>query len=578
MEFNINNIVHPSYQERSSSWDKWRRAYEGGDSFVDTYLKQYIKGETNEEFQRRKEISCSPCFAKTAIIEVRNSIYQRLSDIVRLGGSKTWQDAINGKSGGVDKLGSSMNTFMGVEILEELLVMGKVGIYIDMPAINQDEVLTLANKGSRRPYLYYYRTEDIRSWADDDTSDVNTYRALLLRDTVYENDAVLGLPAGHVTRYRYYWKDENNQIWVQFYSANSVPDGPPIKLSISRIPFVCLELNNSLMADIANHQIALLNLASSDMAYAIGANFPLYVEPYDPIFDHMKSNTQQAVLDHRTGKVIESPTPANDTHTTIQVGPTSGRRYPKDSEAPSFIHPSSDPMIASMAKQDQIKLEIRLLLNLTIANIQAKMASAESKGMDTRTLESGLSYIGLIMEDGERQIVSFWQEYERDLNTDVGIKYPEKYSLRNQEEVYKEVDQLKAKMAAVPSITYKRVIAKRIADLLLGHLVTIDLLIKVHKEIDQAKVIDVLIDKIEIDVTNGTLSKSLAAELRGYPEGDIEVAQEEEAKRLERIQKSQAPGQGTGAVAIDNPAARGVPDKSINPAEDAKKEKQQNAA
>lgn len=580
----VSSILHPYYMMRQTSWYKWRLTFESGELYLQSYLKKFSKSEDENDYQRRKAMTPIPAFAKAAVIEVRNSIYQRLADIAREGGSASWLKAIKGEIGGVDLLGSSMNTFMGTEVLEELLVMGKVGVYIDMPP---KQGSTIAENIGIRPYLYVYRAEDIRCWDDDESPTPNAFRAVLLRDTVFTRDKNFGLPNGTEHRYRYYWRDDNGDVWVKFYNAKSkqidltnAESDQAIKLDIKRIPFVVLELNNSLLADIANHQIALLNLGSADVAYAFGANFAFYTEQYDPraVPSHLKGAVEVAT-DTTTGNVTisNSATPPGEAQ-DIQVGPTSGRRYAKDLDRPDFIHPSSEPIKASMEKQEQLKLDIRLLINLSIANIQLKMASAESKGMDVRTAESGLSYIGLIMEDGERQIADVWHEYENQTSVNRTVKYPEKYSLRNDKEIFAEVDELKKQMSSTMSLTYKRTLAKRIAELLIGHRVTNDDMQKVFDEIDKADVVEVFVEKIEKDVEGGYLSHELAAKLRGYPEGDVKKAQEEQVKRLELIAMSQAKGGGTGAANepqgnLKNPGARGVADISPTPGQDVKAEK-----
>ena len=434
---NISDITHPIYQDTFRDWLKWRLTYKGGDRFIESYLKQY-SSEEKTDFIKRRSITYNPAFAKAAVIEVRNSIYQRLCDITRNGGTESYQESCNGRNGGVDMLGSSMNTFMGTEILEELLVIGKVGIYVDMP---KEVGLTLAaTTKNTHPYLYKYRAEDIRSWADDDSPSPNQFKAVLLRDYTYSIDPVYGLPMAASMQYRYYQKTPDGLVTVQFFDSVGNDKSGIINLDLKRIPFIVLEINGSLMEDIANYQIALLNLASSDLAYAIGANFPFYVEQFDPRSDpsYMKRPKDVVVTPETGGVNLEEPGQGVGNHQEINVGPTSGRRYPKGLDIPAFIHPSAEPMKVSMDKQEQMKLEIRLLINLSIANIQPKMASADSKNMDTRSLESGLSYIGLILEDSERQVGEIWLDYEKS-NLVITVKYPEKYSLRSQADVMAEV-------------------------------------------------------------------------------------------------------------------------------------------
>ena len=76
-----------------------------------------------------------PKFAEAAINDIRNAIYQRMRDITRKGGSKAYQYAVNGNNLGVDHRGATMNAFIGVKVLTELLVMGRVGVFVDAPPV-----------------------------------------------------------------------------------------------------------------------------------------------------------------------------------------------------------------------------------------------------------------------------------------------------------------------------------------------------------------------------------------------------------------------------------------------------------
>jgi hypothetical protein len=148
METSILNCLHPTYRRYKDDWCKWRLTYASGQEFIDKYLEWMRSKEDRREFLSRRRITYCPAFAKAAIQEVRNSIYRRMRDVTRAGGPKSYQNACSGLKGGVDLLGSNMNYFMGVKILDELLTMARVGIYVDMPAVVGP---TLADKGSKRP-------------------------------------------------------------------------------------------------------------------------------------------------------------------------------------------------------------------------------------------------------------------------------------------------------------------------------------------------------------------------------------------------------------------------------------------
>ena len=152
------NIRHPNYWADMTYWDEWRLTYAGGDDYTMQNLKQFSMRETVVDFNLRRSITPVPSFAKAAVNDIRNSIFQRMRDVLRKGGSKNYLNAVEGALGGVDMRGSNMTAFMGYQALTELLVIGKVGIYIDMPELN---ATTLAEVQGARPYLYMYSVEDI---------------------------------------------------------------------------------------------------------------------------------------------------------------------------------------------------------------------------------------------------------------------------------------------------------------------------------------------------------------------------------------------------------------------------------
>jgi hypothetical protein len=160
---NIIDSRHPNYLSCMSDWQKWRLTYRGGDEFRDRYLEQFSAREERKDFNSRKAVTPIPAFAKAAVNDIRNSIYQRMSDVLRTGGSGAYQQAVAGLKGGVDRRGATMTSFLGMKVLTDLLVMGRVGVYVDHPVV--EGVGTLADTTGRRPYLYSYQIEDILSWA-----------------------------------------------------------------------------------------------------------------------------------------------------------------------------------------------------------------------------------------------------------------------------------------------------------------------------------------------------------------------------------------------------------------------------
>jgi len=537
----IIDIKHPEYSSKTESWTKFGKAYAGGHDFVTDYVEKFSDRETSTEYDARLVYSYTPAFAKEAINEIKNAIFQRITDVVRDGGTESFQSATRGLNGGVDLQGSSMNAYSGRYLLPELLVKGKVGVYVDMPMIDG---ASRADAAGIRPYIYMFKAEDILSWKKEYTPYGYVFTNILLRETVDAYDEEYMLPDDTLERYRHLYIDdpysENPVVNVDFYDA----DGKQIDiegnesttgytLEIPMIPFAVGELSDSLMTDVADYQIALVNLASSDISYSLRSNFPFYTEQVD---FRMQSNYL------RTNDGYSDNTAANaaiaDTHYQ-NIGVADGRQYGINLDRPAFIHPSSEPIRASMDKQKQLKAEIRELVHLALSNVEPKMASAESKEADQSGLEAGLSYIGLELETLERRIAQIWMLYEG-AKQEVTIAYPKRYSLKSDEEKRKEAEELKKLMHDTPSLTYKKEIIKRIATVTLGDKITADKLSIIFKEIESATILDTDPDVIQKDVEVGLVDLETASLARGYPSGVVEIAKKDHAERLARINAAQA--------------------------------------
>jgi len=247
-QLTIGELTHPEYGASCEDWEKWRRTYESGDEYIEYYLKKFSTRESEPDFTIRKEVSYVPAFAKSAVNDVKDAIFQRIADVARGGGPQTYQDGVNGLEGGVDLAGTTMNSFIGTTILPELLMMSKVGVFVDMPELPGE---TLSDQQGTRPYIYYYPVEAILNW-DIDVKNNRTYRKLLLRDSVYETDDITGLPTEISKRFRYMWV-QDGVVLVQFFNKDSEPidrfghEGIDIiELDIPTIPFVLFEISDSL--------------------------------------------------------------------------------------------------------------------------------------------------------------------------------------------------------------------------------------------------------------------------------------------------------------------------------------------
>lgn len=558
----ITKLRHPEFQDLAFEWDKYRYVYKGGRDFVNRFLKQYSKREDIYDFRMRKELSYSPSYAKAALNKIKNSIYQRMAEIVRIGGPANYQASVKGDGIGVDLHGASMNRFIGQTVLPELLSMGRVGIWVDKPTINSP---LLSDNKDKQPYVYHYKVEDICSWATGWYAGEEVVVNVLLKDSNYTFDQETGLAGAVKEVYRHAWLGEDNQVHIQLWEPakdeNAPEDiriGEEIILPMPRIPFVFLKLSESLLTDVADHQVALLNLESSDLNYAMQANFPFYTEQVDPAAESMYNRQapapRNADANRRTNEEGEVAGTQEEGRRTdgkeVKVGTHRGRKYMKGMERPDFISPPTGPLEASMKKQEQIKHEIYDLVNITLANTEPQHASADSKAMDDRSLESGLSYIGLELEYGEREIAKIWSLYEN--KPPATVTYPAKYSLKSDAERRAEAEQLREMMGAAPSKAYAKEIAKQIAYLLLSGKVENKVIEKIAKEIDTAEWLTMDIEKIQIALEAGIVDAETASNAAGFDgKKVVPKAQKEHAERLKLIADSQANG-----------AARGVPDRS----------------
>lgn len=571
--YSISSVTHPEYDIWIDDWFKWRLSYVGGFPFIHRYLQQYTTRENVDDFNARLKTAYCPSFAKVAINEIKNSVFQHLSEIIRRDGPQSYHQAVEGLLGGVDMSGAKMGDFLGRKVLPELLVMQRVGIFVDMPQITGP---TIRDKGNKRPYLYIYEAEDIRSWAYSEPGSESEFKQVLLADHIYGLDSIYGLPVDKLDRFRLFSIGDDGFVHLKYFDKSGVQidlngqtSEEDIVLNLRKIPFTLLQIPHSLMKDVADYQIALLNLESSDMNYIMKANFPFYVEQYDPKFDPQYTKAPAALTNvQNLGLPTQNQTNPGQSSTVdtsrpdeIRVGPTQGRRYPKDMNPPSFIHPSSEPILASMAKGKQLKEDIRLLVHLSLSELDPQMASAESKSVDNAQLEAGLSFLGLVLESAERKIAEYWSEYEgsKDVAT---IKYPTSYRLMVDADRRTEAADLVLLKDQIPSQTFKKEISKRISHVLLASKVGLDILDTIDIEIDDAKSVNSDPNDISMDLQNGLVSDETASSARGWPAGEVEQARKDRAAKIAQTMEAQGGESGP---------ARGTPEMGLPPTSSGEK-------
>lgn len=533
----ISALEHPNYN--AALWKVYRDTYNAGEEYIKEYLKQFSVSETSEDLANRKDNAYCPAHAKAAVQEILNAIHQRLVDVSRIGGDLDYVEQIAGLNGGVDRKGSTMNKFMGGVPLQELAITSKVGIYVD----KENVPIMMGSKERNRVYLYTYKAEDIINWYYDTT---NTLTRVLLRNYEYEYN-VLGLPSKVVQTYRLF-ELVHDGVLVTYLNADGEKQGDRVILGLSVIPLHIMEINQSLFRDIETHQRALLQLASTDIAFITHANMPFYVEQRA-----MHDTNWSANLDADGDELTE------DKHKL--VGANRGRSYSEGMNAPEFINPAVDTLNASMAKQEQLKAEIRQLLRLNLTSVESKRATAGSLARDESSLESGLSVIGAELAAAEYAIAKIWHSYNESVFTGE-IKYPRTYSLRSDDERLKEGEELYALSKKIQSPTLQKVVAKRLANLSVSQFVESSTLDKIDKEIDAAEVVFTDADIMLNDLEAGLVSPETASKLRGYADGEVEKAKVAHTERITRI-----------ALAQSSAAARGIRDMDADPKTNADESK-----
>lgn len=519
--------VHIDYLGLHNEMQRWRDAYEGGDNFVQRYLEKYSDKEADADFQLRRKRAYCPNLCAAAINEYLNRFVSGLSKVTRKGNA-TYLQQLQGKGGGVTGHGDKMDMFLAEEVLKELMPMGRVGIFVD----NFREVgETLADQNSR-PYFVLYRREQIKNWRYDHLG--LSHLHLEYKTQTYDDD---GFPKGTADRELKLIRREGFVEYQELEGDSEVNSG---RLELPRIPFVDLWISTPLMRDIVNHQIALLNIESSDVQYILEANFPFLVQQFEKTYQYQRMLSEQDEEfreynnDNATHEAAHGKEDAKGEH----LGHNRGMVYGRNLNAPAFIHPSSEPLTASMKKQEQIEQQIRKILMLSLINMQGVSASQQSRSEANQTVESGLYVLGQVLERAEQELAEIWAMY---MGVEPAtITYPTRYAILTEEEINQIVKRYRDTLTLVPSRTYQMEIAMEVVNNLLPHL-TYEQFSKIEKELSEFTTLVADPDIVRENVEQGLLSHQLGAKLNLYPPEDLAVAKEEHIQRLKEIQAAQTP-------------------------------------
>lgn len=534
---------HPSHTADLPYWTKWRRVAEGGDAFVDEYLAKLPNESATDHFKRKLQTP-SVSYVKMCIAEIIAAFMVRMPGVTRSGGDKSFIEACAGKNGGIDGFGSTMNRFISEEVLRELLTVKRVGIYVDRAVLPSDISITEAKQ--LPPYCYVVRTEDILAWTTIPGS--LTPSNLLLRESipVYApgSDFIISYTSG----YRHMYKVADTLVAVDRYDK----DGNKLyssMLDLPRLPFILLEVSGPAVQDAAGAQIALLNLESSSVTFAIETNLTVYTEQGDmtTMLAALRRSAPRDAVDEDGdyGDEDEDIAGGDGDVQTIRLGRNRGRRYLRESERPGFVEPDNSNLQRAVSLASSLKEDIRRMMMLAVANVTAKaITSATALIQGQVTANNGLATLGALFESAERTMALIWAEFQQETGSD--IIYPSDFQILTDEERRTAIKELADLRDTVPSKQFQIEVTSKIARLLLSPTVTAETLQIILDEIKKAPALMSRVDDIVQTVEASIMPREYAAQCLCLPADAAKKANLEHAERLRRISASQEAGNARG--------------------------------
>jgi hypothetical protein len=514
---------------QSVDWTEWRACFAGGRIFRDIYLEPYSDRETTKEYERRRDMTPIPSYARKEIVGIRNQIGHRLPDVTRIGGSSAWRDAVNGRGRGVDLKGSSMNSYIArpFGVLDDLLVIGKVGVLLDVPRVNGPTAADIP--ANFRPYLSLYRVEQIKRLVPAGPDSVSDWLAVSLEDDIPSFNIETG-ESEIKKRIRWFYLDSerDDKLSIQILDDKGEPTEPPILTESRSVPFVLPDIGMSLMADACSYQIAMLNMISTDSSYAVDSNFPVMT----------RQRGQVGASDYLIGADQEAET-----------GTRKGIFYDKGLDAPAFIAAPTGPMEWSLELRREMKLEIHDL-------VTGALSSVGGEG----SIESGLASIGGTLNSMENRL---WEHWAEAMSTNPSrreipiVNYPVDWDVKSDKERVEEAEALLDLMNKLPGRQGKKEAAKRAYDKLYRGKVKDAELKKMKKEVDDAPYSTADPDILKMAGELGYVGTETASLALGFEEGESDVAKEEKAERAKQIVAAQSDAA--------KGAAMGVPEGSVDP-------------
>ena len=565
----LSALSHPDYNLDIGRWQEYRLTFEGGDAFMRQYLIR-LPDETNSEYDERRENTPLPMTAKDAVKDVRRSITQRLVDVSRSGGSPHYRSAVAGENSGIDREGRDMNMFMGERVLTDLLVMGRVGVYVD----NIPPAGPSVADGVAEPYAYAYRVEDILNWDTVRPEQPGTFSMVLLRDHKVSFNNLFGINFPSVTkeRYRMVWLGDDGFVRYRFLDTDFSPIqveelGPglareeegAIKTKLREVPFIMPALDGSLLADVAGYQRMLMNVASNEAMFAININSPMLTVNRDTRADAGAWKKPPGGEAEPGGQRSRNQTERQG----IRSGWVRGRYYGIDEERPGWISAPVESLKASSDYRERCSDEVRALVNVAVQNqTGTRSESRETRELSSQGLESGLFYIASKLQLAERQIARYMSMYEGTTKPAV-VSYPKRYSLKSDTERLAEAKVMTEVTDALPGQEVKKESAKQnIINLFTGR-VTSETMDKMLEEVDTHPYIGDF-DNIMLLRENALISDETAAGSQDLDKKEVDQGRKDRAEQIKITMEAQTPPGEAPGQSPNRPAARGAKELDTN--------------
>lgn len=572
---------HPEWVERAEDWVRWRLCYEGGKDYIKANLHKYSRRETDRDFEQRERLTYNPADATQGVDVFRNSLMSKLHEVQRKGDARYLESMNND----VDLKGNSMGLFMGLDVAPLLMAVGRRFVCVDSPAYDYNAT---ADEAKGQPYCWAINPEDIVTWNVDDETDE------LVAALISESYEIVDPDLGVVTKCGHRWRfmrllasgttwtspasrkykipatvlttpTDRAQVLLRLLDDNNQDMQVPKLIDIPRLPLILGLLRQALLRDVERVQRASLQLCSTDMSFLYRSNFPQQVRQVDTTKRSLRaaSSKRPTGINNET-ELINKTVEDEEFRERSEVGPNRALVFGKDMIAPGYIAPPTDNCKLSMAKQEKMSEQIKIMLDQGMVSIGLKQVqqSGESKRMDRLGVDTGLAVVGKVMEGMEKEIAEVWHLFLKS-GTDQAIAYPKDYAIKSADERQAETQRLQDIKLSVRSETFQKSVEKQqVYTMMQGTDTQADIDTAV-KEVQSAPWIDFNVARaavVQADVAAGMCSKGFGSELRGYPKGEADEAQAEVIAHANALSGGEVTPAGPGGAPADAKPGDGLPE------------------